>query len=175
EPRDQALEIPAVVEALVGGIEAGCEAVAPEAAAIVRGLSVLETVGQEEIDDLVLRRAIAEATAAGGSAIHARRARSRCSGQVRCEQQQEQRLEQPTRPHLLVRATAIAHRARAAAVPEIGFGHFAPRSAHPVHGAPGHASAYRAAATDRKARHTYSSFGSIMRPHPIFSGGSAGT
>src|SRR5205823_9056714 len=60
EPRDQALEIPAVVEALVGGIEAGREAVAAEAAAIVGRISVLETIGQEEIDDLVLRHSIAK-------------------------------------------------------------------------------------------------------------------
>src|SRR5205807_6357055 len=75
EPRDQALEIPAVVEALVGGIEAGREAVAPEAAAIVGRISVLEAVGQEEVDDLVFGRAIAEATAAVGSAILASLAR----------------------------------------------------------------------------------------------------
>ena len=56
EPLGQALEVAAVVEALVRGIEAGRQPVAGQSAAIVRRIAVLEPVGQQEIDDLVLRQ-----------------------------------------------------------------------------------------------------------------------
>jgi hypothetical protein len=48
-----ALEIAAVEEALRRRIEAGREAIALKAAAIVLDVAVLEAVGQEEINDFV--------------------------------------------------------------------------------------------------------------------------
>ena len=56
EALDQALEVAAVVEALARRIEAGAQPVAGQAAAVVRRIAVLEPVGQQEIDDLVLRQ-----------------------------------------------------------------------------------------------------------------------
>src|SRR5690242_6886051 len=54
QPGRQALEIPAVIEALVSGVEAGDEAVAGKATAVVRRVTILESIRQHEVDDFVL-------------------------------------------------------------------------------------------------------------------------
>ena len=97
EPRDQALEIPAVVEALVGGIEAGREAVAPEAAAIVGRISVLEAIGQEEIDDFVLQRARPESGGPGRIRAGAGSGCRLCDGE-NTGRQRQQRYMNPHEP-----------------------------------------------------------------------------
>lgn len=48
-----------MVEALVRRIEAGDQRAALQAAAIIGGVAILEPVGQDEIDHLVLRQALA--------------------------------------------------------------------------------------------------------------------
>ena len=59
QPLGQALQVAAVEEALGGGIEARRQPIALQAAAIVRAVAIFEPVGQNEIDDLVLRRPFA--------------------------------------------------------------------------------------------------------------------
>ena len=54
QPGQNALEIAAVVETLAGRIKAGLEAVALEAAAIIRRIAVREPVRQKKVNDLVL-------------------------------------------------------------------------------------------------------------------------
>ena len=58
EPRRQSLEIAAVIETLVRRIEAGGQAVAGEAAAVIGRVAVREAVRQHEVDDLVFGQAL---------------------------------------------------------------------------------------------------------------------
>jgi hypothetical protein len=48
-----------VVETLVGRVKTGLEAIALPSAAVVRRVAILEAVGKQEIDDLVLRKTCA--------------------------------------------------------------------------------------------------------------------
>ncbi len=52
EPVQQAGDVAAVVEALVGGVEAGGQPVAGQAALVVGRVAVVEPVGQDEVEDL---------------------------------------------------------------------------------------------------------------------------
>ena len=62
EPVEQAREVAAVVEALVGRVEAGGQPVAGQAAVVVGRVAVVEAVGQDEVEDLV-GQVVAQASA----------------------------------------------------------------------------------------------------------------
>jgi len=70
EPADQALKVAAVVETLGRRIETGCQPVAGQPAPVVRRIAILEPVGQQEIDHLVLRQARAIIGRRGGGALN---------------------------------------------------------------------------------------------------------
>ena len=82
EALGQPLEVAAVIEALVRRVEAGGQPVAGQPAAIVRRIAILEPVGQQEIDDLVLAAAARDSRAGEAAAARARAAAGSCWDQL---------------------------------------------------------------------------------------------
>ena len=82
-----------MVEALGGRIEAGDEAVAGEPAAIVGRIAIIEAIGQQEIEQLVLRQAIAIGLGRDG----------------RCDQHHGGQQAKAMRPHSTASGTRAAH------------------------------------------------------------------
>jgi hypothetical protein len=66
EAAGDALEVAAVVEAFRGRVEAGVEPVALDPAAIVARVGIVEAVGEEEVDHLILRQAGADVSQRNG-------------------------------------------------------------------------------------------------------------
>src|SRR5262249_14491329 len=58
EPAQQTLQITAVIEAQVGGIEAALQAIRWQTATVIRQIAVVEAVRQQEVDDLILWQAL---------------------------------------------------------------------------------------------------------------------
>ena len=83
EPIGQPLEVAAVIEALVGRIVTGVQPIARQPAAIVRGIAILEAIGQQEIDHFVLRQAGAKPVRWRGSGRRRQRGDQGCPDQHR--------------------------------------------------------------------------------------------
>src|SRR3546814_8565912 len=74
EPPDHAFEVAAVEKALGGRVIAGRQPVAFEPTLVVRGIALLEPVGQQEVDDLVLGPPLAIVVGGKGGGRGARHA-----------------------------------------------------------------------------------------------------
>src|SRR3546814_4001115 len=67
EPADQPAQVASLIKALVRRVEAMIETGSLDPAAVIGGIAILEPVGQEEIDDLVLGRTINRRLCASGA------------------------------------------------------------------------------------------------------------
>ena len=112
EPARDALEVAAMVKALGGGIEAGVEPVALDPAAIVARVAIVEAVGEEEIDHLVLRQARADVAERDGGQQDRRRSTGRRHEQGRAECQFQPCERGFFQQHFLHAATMAATKSR---------------------------------------------------------------
>ena len=70
QPIDQALEIATVIEGLLGWIKACLKAIPCKATSVITRVASFEPVGQQKINNLIFRQALAKAVGLGGGHRH---------------------------------------------------------------------------------------------------------